>query len=100
MENETIRHTSGDHVCWTRKNKNGDVTIYTRDPKLKSDICMADVKCFDIITNPFDDETVPVCQGDELMIAVMKNGYALLTVDTELEGFTILWTKKCGKFKA
>ena len=99
MNKDTVRHVSGDHICWTRTLENGDILLYTRDKKLKQEICMTSPKWIDIITNPFDDETIPVCNGDALMIAILSYGHCLLAIDNELEGFTLLTSNRVGKFK-
>lgn len=96
---DTIKHVSGDHICWTRILENGDVILYTKDTKLKQAIMMLPDRWIDVLTNPFDDESIPVCDGDELMIAILTYGHVLLTIDTELEGFNIFISNKVGKFK-
>lgn len=97
---ETIRHTCGDHVCWTRMMDNGDTILYTRDIALKQSIMASPPsKWVDIISDPFDDDTIPVCNGNALMIIILTYGHAILANDEEMREFRVLSSNREFKFK-
>lgn len=99
MTNETIKHVSGDHVCWTRTLENGDFWLYTYDQKLKGSIMMSNVKYIDVLTDVFDDMKGIGIYGKGLMIAFCRFGHCMLGIDNELSGFVMLTSKHCEKYE-